>query len=110
MRGLAFGALLLMACEGVEEDLFCEDVPVLTWDNFGADFMLHSCQTCHASSTLDRHGAPESVSFDTYERVIEQRGRILDQVTGEEPFMPPSGGISEDEQWKVEVWLRCFED
>ena len=108
MRSLLWVFLLLVACEE-EVDDFCEEVPVVTWDNFGADHMRHNCQTCHASTTADRHGAPLVVTFDTYEEVMGRKQRILEVAGGESPLMPPSGGVSAEDQWKLEVWLRCFE-
>jgi len=100
--------LLCVACDSETETAFCDDAPVLTWDNFGADYILHNCQTCHASTTADRHDAPEDVTFDTHAEVLNRAERILERITSTEDSMPPSGGINEDEQWRAEVWLRCF--
>ena len=111
MRVGWLGLLLLLACDS-DDDLsdLCVDPPVLTWDNFGQDYVRHNCQTCHASTTVDRHDAPVEVVFDTRDQVVLYRDRILDRATGPTADMPPSGGVTEDDRWRAEVWLRCFED
>jgi uncharacterized membrane protein len=85
----------------------CVDAPTVTWANFGAGFITQHCQACHASSTPDRHGAPESVLFDTEEQVWALADRILARAVGEAPTMPPQGGVSEDDIYLLEVWLTC---
>ena len=113
--------MLLAACFGPAEDTggplessveditdpFCVDAPAVRWTNFGEGFILHNCQGCHASSTPDRHGAPEEVDFDTLERVWEQRWLVLGTAAGESPTMPPEGGVSDDDRTRLEWWLRC---
>jgi hypothetical protein len=44
---------------------FCEGVPTLAYTNFGEGFLRENCQGCHASTTADRYGAPDTVVFDT---------------------------------------------
>jgi uncharacterized membrane protein len=115
MRLLAFALLVGCGSEepGTEPSTaetaarLCEDAPVVTWDNFGAGFVTQSCQSCHASTTPDRHGAPEDVVFDTEEDVWAWSDRILVRSIGEEPTMPPQGGVSEDDRYLLEVWLTC---
>ena len=46
------------------DDGACADVPVVTWSTFGQGFVDFYCQGCHASTTQNRHDAPESVVFD----------------------------------------------
>jgi len=105
-----FGLIGLLCVLGCEPDpSFCEDVPTLTWENFGEDFMQHNCQTCHSSTTANRHGAPGEVVFDSHEAVRSRRDEILAQISGPESQMPPSGGLDDDERWRAEVWLECFE-
>ncbi len=102
--------LAMLAC-GEEEptpDPLCEEAPVVTWDYWGEGFIQESCQSCHASTSSNRRGAPESVSFDTEEQVLDQAAAILAVATGEEPTMPPGGGVSEDDRYLLEVWLRCW--
>lgn len=86
---------------------YCEDVPDVRWANFGESFILHSCQGCHATTTPNRHGAPDDVDFDTLERVWEQKWFILGVATGDAPTMPPEGGVVDDDRTRLEWWLRC---
>jgi len=86
---------------------WCEVAPVVTWDNFGQGFLVENCQPCHASASLARHDAPEDVVFDTVDDVIARRERILIKATGDEPEMPPAGGVSVEDRALLEVWLRC---
>lgn len=108
---------LLLACVGYgggDDSGFCADAPIVTWETFGAGFVRENCQTCHASTSLERHGAPEAVTFDTVDQVWAYRDRILARViealddgdTGTGP-MPPMGGTSDDDRYLLEVWLTC---
>lgn len=82
-------------------------MPVLAYTNFGEGFLRESCQGCHASTTLDRHDAPEDVTFDTVEQVWEQADDILRTATGDDPSMPPQGGVSADDRTRLLWWLQC---
>ncbi len=88
---------------------FCEDAPVVTWNNFGQGFITEACQGCHASNTPDRYGAPETVVFDTVEVTWQQADRVLARATGDYPTMPPLGGTLQSDVQKLEYWLRCAE-
>lgn len=107
--------LLLSAC-GTKDDAggldtgLCVDAPVLMWSNFGEGFLIENCQTCHASTTTDRHDAPEDVVFDTLADVQAERDAILDAATGDDPSMPPQGGVSDDDRLRLEIWLTCWID
>ncbi|MCP4809317.1 MAG: hypothetical protein GY884_28610 [Proteobacteria bacterium] len=85
----------------------CTDAPVLRWTNFGESFMTHTCQGCHASTAANRYGAPEEHTFDTVDEVWTQRNWILGVATGEDPSMPPEGGVSADDRKRLELWLLC---
>ena len=50
---------------------------------------------------------PPAVSFDTEEQVRGMAERILIVATGEQPLMPPQGGVPEDERYRLEVLLTC---
>ena len=89
---------------------FCTDAPVLMWANFGQGFMTENCQSCHASSSADRHGAPEDVTFDSVGDAVAQADRVLARATGESPDMPPEGGVSDEDRQKLEIWMRCWID
>jgi uncharacterized membrane protein len=85
----------------------CADTPALTWDDFGQGFLRESCEPCHASGALDRHGAPEDVVFDTEDDAIRWATQILSVATGDTPTMPPEGGPTDDQRWELWVWLTC---
>ena len=87
--------------------LSCDEAPTVNWNNFGAGFIGHYCQGCHASTTADRYGAPEAVTFDTVDEVWAQRDRVLARSTGEAPTMPPAGGTNEEDRQKLQWWLTC---
>ena len=88
----------------------CADAPVVTWENFGQGFLIANCQSCHAEATESRNGAPEDITFDTYEQSIAQADRILARAAADPPTMPPLGGTLEDDRYLLEVWLTCWED
>lgn len=87
--------------------LSCDEAPTVTWNNFGAGFVGHYCQGCHASTTGDRYGAPEAVTFDTVDEVWAHKERILARSTGDDPTMPPAGGTNADDRQKLTWWLVC---
>jgi uncharacterized membrane protein len=107
--------VLLLACssdpqdtaDSTVPDLQCEDAQLVTYTNFGKSFFTHSCQGCHASTAPDRYGAPEEVQFDTLDWVWEQSAVILAVAAGDEPSMPPQGGVTDDERTKLKWWLQC---
>jgi hypothetical protein len=47
--------------------------------------------------------------FDSEEDVWRVAPAILEMATGEEPLMPPRGGVPEDDRYRLEVWLTCDE-
>ena len=81
----------------------------LSYDNFGAAFMVEHCQGCHSSllSEEDRAGAPLGIYFDTEEDVQTHLSVIRHSVEAVE--MPPMGGIPEAERQQAIEWLRCEE-
>ncbi len=87
----------------------CASAPVLTWANFGDGFVTENCQSCHASTTPDRRGAPPTVTFDTYEDTMAHRDRVLARSAGDAPTMPPQGGVDPAEREKLSIWLTCWE-
>jgi hypothetical protein len=90
-------------------DPICADAPVVTWDSWGQGFLSANCQSCHSSTTLDRHGAPDDIIFDDRDTALAVSDRILARSAGDNPTMPPSGGVSEDDRYRLEVWLTCWE-
>ncbi len=87
----------------------CGDAPVVAWANGAHGVFIEHCQPCHASTALDRHGAPPDVVFDT--RADAQRwadrvqARAVDAAT-----MPPAGGVLEQDRALLALWLQCGVD
>lgn len=124
---LCFVLVLMVACPAQEEALSptptepptsldsptplskCADAPVVTWSNFLEGFFIENCQTCHASTSLERYGAPVGVTFDTLEQVLALEDRILARATGDAPSMPPGGGVSDEDRLLLEISLTCWE-
>jgi len=98
---------LLAGCAGGESDDPCADAPVVTYASFGQDFMRENCQSCHASTSDNRNGAPEDVVFDTEDDVWERADRVLERAGAEPPTMPPQGGLEADDQERMRIWLEC---
>ena len=90
-------------------DAFCEEGPTMTWANFGDGFLIENCNGCHAATSANRYGAPEYVTFDTVEQVWVWATIILAVATGDDPVMPPTGGVEDDDRLRLEYWLRCAE-
>lgn len=118
MRAGIFGlAMILASCSDktTEDDTgsppgACDDAPVVTWNNFGQGFLIENCQSCHASTSPNRHDAPEAVVFDTLADVKAQKDRIQARALGEDPTMPPEGGVSDDDRALLQIWLDCWLD
>ena len=92
-------------------DGICQDIPPVNYTNFGSGFLTENCQGCHASTASYRYGAPDSVTFDSVEQAWAWRERILDLVVdGEEPAMPPAGGVDEDDLLRLQWWFDCAEE
>ena len=99
----------LLACGGEALDTGdpCAEAPVVTWDTFGQGFLRENCQGCHASTVVDRAGAPAEVTFDDEAQALAWRERILARAAGATATMPPLGGTTEDDRWRLRVWLTC---
>ena len=92
--------------EDIHED--CIDVPIVTYASFGQGFLTFSCQGCHASGSVDRQGAPDSVTFDDHQQVIQWLPRIYHRtyVTLD---MPPALGVFEEDLERLRIWVECWE-
>ena len=101
--------LLLLSCAANPTISDCDTAHVATWASFGQAFMIENCQTCHASLSPNRYGAPTNVHFDSHDDVIAWSDRILAVSLGEEPSMPPGGGLSDSDLMLLEDWLICWE-
>lgn len=105
---------LLLACTGTPEDTAvvdgCADAPVVTYETFGAGFLVENCQSCHASTAPDRKGAPDAVIFDTVDDAWAFKERILVRAAIDVPDMPPQGGTTADDRTLLMYWLNCAEE
>ena len=90
-------------------EAFCADAPAVSWNSFGQGFLIGNCNGCHSSATTNRNDAPEKVTFDTVDEAWAWASRILARATGDDPSMPPEGGVDEDDRVRLEWWLRCAE-
>jgi mono/diheme cytochrome c family protein len=86
----------------------CDDVPVVTWETHGRALMIENCQPCHASTAIDRVGAPEGVIFDSESDALSLSDSILRVIDVEDPTMPPSRNLSELDRQLIEIWLTCW--
>lgn len=77
-----------------------------TWTTWTEGFLVGKCQPCHASTAVERHGAPAAVVFDAWEDAVGQAEAIGDAVL-ERGSMPPAGGVTEEERVLLEAWVAC---
>lgn len=98
--------ILFLACASDAPDTGPCAQPTVTWESFGQSFLITHCQGCHASTSPQRYGAPEGISFDTQEQAAELQESIERTVLSQES-MPPAGGLNEDEKALLAQWLAC---
>lgn len=115
----------LLGCAPTEKDTgsgtdtagdgMCADAPIETFETFGSGFLLENCQSCHATTSTNRNGAPTDVVFDDGDGVPAVdaawlwAGRILARAATEPPTMPPMAGTTADDRHRLLVWLTCAE-
>lgn len=97
---------LLLSCASDSSDTGLCDQPTVTWQSFGQSFLITHCQGCHASTSPQRYGAPEGISFDTREQAAALQSSI-ERTVLEQVSMPPAGGLNDDERALLEQWLAC---
>lgn len=80
----------------------------LTYASFGEPFLGGWCQTCHASTATDRHGAPVHITFDTLDEVRARADRIYVRAADVNTSMPPGpDDPPEEERALLAEWLAC---
>ena len=79
----------------------------VTWENYAQGFFIAYCQTCHATTAPDRHGAPADVAFDTEAQALRHLDAIRATVLDDGARMPPGGGLTDDELGWLAVYLDC---
>lgn len=101
--------LLVLACGTAADQSDTADtgcVTAVTWQNFAQGFFSSYCQSCHAATTPDRHGAPEGVDFATEAEVRTQAAAVRRTVVTS-ATMPPGGGLLERDVTLLAEWLEC---
>jgi uncharacterized membrane protein len=120
VKRLLLIALLLGACTkdsvfGPPTGSVCPDEGTqLSYENFGAPFMLQYCTHCHSRSKMgdDRHGAPTFHDFDTlsgikavHEHVDETAAAGPDAVNEGMPDYKTPPTLEERKQ--LGEWIAC---
>lgn len=92
-----------------------DDCDSMLWDyeNVGKPYLMTWCTPCHSVDLPEgsRGGsgesmieAPMGVDFNTYSNVVAWQERIIARIDN---GMPPSGGVSEEENLHMLQWLNC---
>jgi len=104
---VALAGGVLAGCGGEDPPVACE-TSYLTYDNFGAPFVLDWCRGCHSAALPNdmRQDAPVDVNFDTRAEVRAWSHRIVD-LAGARTAMPPAGGPTATERALLVEWLTC---
>lgn len=91
------------------DDRPCPDDSFLTFENFGAMYLLNYCTGCHASGLPadQRQGAPVEVNFDDIADVRQWSGLIWGRAADQNTTMPPLGVPGADERELLGEWLAC---
>lgn len=99
--------LLAIGCSGdpPPPEPACE----ATWEGFAQPFLTTWCLPCHSASVTgdDRHGAPETVNFDTYASTVPWTEAIALVAGDPEGWMPPAGGVTDAERAALREWVAC---
>ena len=86
----------------------CDDV-VWTYSNVGQPFVATWCTSCHHSELPgdQRPAGTEGVNLEDYDQVVTFLERIELRALSENPSMPPAGGPTEEEIFRVQEWVAC---
>lgn len=86
----------------------CKQGTALTYENFGRDFIVRYCSSCHSENIegAKRSGTPKDVNFDTLEDVHTWRSRILARSVAD-TSMPPFNLLGNDERKVFGEWIKC---
>ena len=112
--------LILLSCQKGEQDStdsaeeflspdtgVCQQIDYLpSWQGWAQGFFLTWCTSCHSEAASERYGAPVGVDFDTEEQVRTQAA-LIHWVVLEEESMPKGGGLYEEDQALLDVYLSC---
>ena len=92
---------------GSETPEWCVEESEITYAEFGETFLRQHCNGCHSSEANNRHGAPDTVSFDSIESVWTWKDAILRVTSSENPTMPPAWELDSGDVELLQVWLEC---
>lgn len=101
---------LLLGCTGAapEADDTAPAACAVTWETWTEDFMTTYCDACHSARAVDRHGAPEAVTFDTEAETVAQIARVRARVLVDQT-MPSGGGVFPDDLVLFAEWVECMD-
>lgn len=87
----------------------CPSDNQLSWENFGAGFVLAYCTGCHGRDVREdaRQGAPLSITFDDPNSIRDLDERIWSRAADGNATMPPVGGPDLEARRKLGQWLAC---
>lgn len=87
----------------------CPSDSIVSFENFGAPFMLDHCKGCHSATLPEdmRQMAPVDVNFDDLQDIRDQAQRIWARSADHNVTMPPVGGPSDEERRLLGEWLAC---
>jgi uncharacterized membrane protein len=85
------------------------DSSYLSYENFGAPFVINWCRGCHSSAVPAnmRQKAPIDANFDDLAEIRTWADRMKSRATGTMPNMPPAGGPTAEERALLAEWLAC---
>ena len=101
--------LFLLACvvnDEINIDTASSECASLNYHNFGDAFMTQYCLGCHASESLNREGAPTTITLESLKNIQDNREAIIREI--QEETMPPQGGVAEETRQLAEEWLNCL--
>lgn len=78
--------------------LKCDEGTFLTYENFGEEFFLNHCTSCHSSDLSDesaRSGAPATINLDTPENIQLFRANILSVTRA---YLQEIDGVEDEEE------------
>ncbi len=112
MRRALLALVVLASCDPAPmtiDQYHCPpDGTTLTYDNFGAAFLDANCNSCHSAPVGYRHGAPDTIRFDTLDEVHELAARIFVRAAGPNTSMPPGPTPPPlDARDQLAEWLGC---
>lgn len=91
------------------EERACPEESALTYEDFGAPFVITWCNGCHSSGMPpeERAKAPASVNFDTLDDVRFHADRMWARAADHNTTMPPVAGPDDIEREMLGEWLAC---